>query len=148
VEDVASSRRHDPGRPAHARGEISTLVCFDFLTGNWDRWSGGNVGLDKATGRLLFIDNDGAFFEVPPADALAKNKRLLGSVYRFSRAFVEHVRALDDVALDRAVGEESPGVPLLSAKALAGVHRRRTELLAVIDSKRADAGDDAIFAFP
>ena len=128
--------------------EISTLVCFDFLTGNWDRWSGGNVGLDKPTGRLLFIDNDGAFFELPPTDALQKNKRLLTGIDRFSRSFVERVRALDDAALDRAIGEESPGVPLLSTKALAGVHQRRKELLAILDAKRADAGDDALLPFP
>lgn len=127
--------------------EISTLVCFDFLTGNWDRWSGGNVGLDKANGRLLFIDNDGAFFEAPPADALQKNKRLLAGVDRFSRSFVDRLRALDDEALDRVIGEESPGVRLLSAKALQGLKRRRRDLLAVIDAKRPDAGDD-LFAFP
>ena len=128
--------------------EISILVCFDFLTGNWDRWSGGNVGLDKASGMLLFIDNDGAFFEVPPTDALQRNKRLVASVDRFSRGFVEAVRALDDDALDRAIGEESPGVALLSPKALAGVHQRRKDLLAIIDAKRSDANDAALFAFP
>ena len=128
--------------------EISTLVAFDFVTGNWDRWSGGNVGLDKASGMLLYIDNDGAFFEVPPADALQKNKRLLLGVDRFSRSFVERLRALDEAALTAALGEESAGVPLLSPKALAGVVQRRKELLAILDAKRSDAGDEALLPFP
>ena len=128
--------------------QISTLVAFDFLTANWDRWSGGNVGIDEAKGTLLFIDNDGAFFDVPPAEGLARNQRLLDGVDRFSRSFVASLRALDDEALDRALGEETPGVPLLSAKALAGVHARRTKLLAVIDAKTSDAGADPTFAFP
>jgi hypothetical protein len=128
--------------------EISTLVAFDFVTGNWDRWSGGNVGLDKKSGTLLYIDNDGAFFETPPTEALQRNERLLRAVDRFSRAFVDHLRALDDAAFTAALGEESPGVPLLSAKALAGALQRRRQLLALVDEKRKSAGDDATLAFP
>lgn len=128
--------------------QISTLIAFDYVTGNWDRWSGGNVGIDRAAGRLLFIDNDGAFFETPPPEALARNERTLRAVDRFSRAFIDRLRALDDAALVAAIGEESPGKPLLSTAALAGVSTRRRALLAVIDGKRAAAGDEATFAFP
>jgi hypothetical protein len=128
--------------------QISTLVAFDFMTGNWDRWSGGNVGLDKASGTLLYIDNDGAFFEVPPQDALAKNERLLRGIDKLSRSFVAKVRELDDDALARAIGVEAPGEPLLSGKALAGVAQRRKQLLAIVDAKLRDAGEDATLAFP
>jgi hypothetical protein len=127
--------------------QVSTLVAFDFVTGNWDRWSGGNVGIDKATGTLLFIDNDGAFFEVAPLEGLARNKKLLVGIDRFSRSFVTHVRDLDDAAITAALGEESPGVPLLSTKAVAAVLARRKQLLQIIDGKLADGGDDALF-FP
>lgn len=128
--------------------QISTLVAFDFITGNWDRWSGGNVGIDKKTGTLLFIDNDGAFFDVPPLDGLQRNKKLLEGIDKHSKSFVTRVRELDDEALTRALGEESPGVPLLSAKALAGVHQRRKEVLRVIDAKSSDGGETAVLAFP
>jgi hypothetical protein len=128
--------------------QISTLVAFDFITGNWDRWSGGNVGIDKRTGMLLFIDNDGAFFDVPPLDGLQRNKKLLEGIDKLSRSFVVRVRELDDDALTRALGEETPGVPLLSAKALAGVHQRRKELLRIVDAKSSDGGEDALLAFP
>jgi hypothetical protein len=121
--------------------QISTLVAFDYITGNWDRWSGGNVGLDKATGALLYIDNDGAFFEVAPQDGLQRNKKLLAGIDRFSFALVARLRSVDEAEITRAVGEESPGVPLLSPKALAGVITRRTELLEVIDARLKANGE-------
>ncbi|HEY8073237.1 MAG TPA: hypothetical protein VIF62_03990, partial [Labilithrix sp.] len=128
--------------------DTSTMVAFDFMTGNWDRWSGGNVGFDRATGHVLFIDNDGAFFEVVPKDALARARRQIAEIDRWSRSFVAHVRALDDAALAKALGEEPPGTPLVSSKALAGVSARRDEWLRAIDEKRADAGEDETLFFP
>ncbi len=126
--------------------QISTLVAFDYLTANWDRWSGGNVGVDKATGSLLYIDNDGAFFELPPQEGLERNKKLLAGIDRFARGFITRVRLLDDAELARALGDETPGVALLSAKALAGVSRRRKELLEVVDAKAA--AEETTLAFP
>ena len=128
--------------------DASTMVAFDFLTGNWDRWSGGNIGFDRASGHVLFIDNDGAFFEIVPKDALARARRQIGEIDRWSRSFVARVRALDDAALARALGEEPPGTPLVSAKALAGVAARRDEWLRAIDAASADAGDDETLYFP
>jgi hypothetical protein len=128
--------------------QISTLVAFDYMTGNWDRWSGGNVGLDKATGSLLFIDNDGAFFEVAPEEGLQRNKKLLAGVDRFSSGLVKELRYLEDAEIMRALGEESSGVPLLSQKALAGVFRRRAELLEVVDAKLKAGGEAETYLFP
>ncbi len=45
---------------------VSTMLAFDFLTANWDRWSGGNVARAGAAGEVLYVDNDGAFYERPP----------------------------------------------------------------------------------
>ncbi len=129
-------------------GQISALIVFDFLTANWDRFSGGNVGFDKATGTLLYIDNDGAFFETPPEDGLARNQKLLESDDKLSRSLITHVRALDDTSLVGALGDETPGVPLLSSKAIAGVVRRRLQLLSIVDAKIATHGESETLAFP
>jgi hypothetical protein len=137
-----------PAEKRELARQISTLVAFDYMTGNWDRWSGGNVGIDKATGTLLYIDNDGAFFEVAPLEGLQRNKKLLAGVDRFSRSFVAKVRELDDAALVRAMGDEAPAVPLLSQKALAGVLQRRRELLDVVDAKLKANGETETFEFP
>ena len=128
--------------------QISTLVAFDYITGNWDRWSGGNVGLDKATGTLLYIDNDGAFFEVAPQDGLQRNKKLLAGIDKFSFGLVTQLRLVDEAAITRAIGEESPGVPLLSQKALAGVLQRRTELLDTVNARLKANGEVETYLHP
>lgn len=136
----------DADRPLAA--QISTMIVFDWLTANWDRWSGGNVGIDRASGTLLFIDNDGAFFDAPPTESLQKSKKLLERIDRFSRSFVTRMRELNDASLTLAIGEEAPGVPLLSPRSLAGVLNRRKQLLQIIDAKLTDAGESDGLSFP
>lgn len=116
----------------------STLIAFDYLTGNWDRWSGANVARSK--GRILYVDNDGAFFEAPPKDGLARNERLLASVDRFSRSFVER---LATVPVD-AIGADAQ----LSPRAIAGVRERLAALRAAIARKSATNGEADTLYFP
>lgn len=127
--------------------EISTLIVFDYLTANWDRWSGGNIGLDASGEHLLFIDNDGAFYEQPPAGRVAAQKEKLEGVRRFSRDLVARLRELRPARLARIIGEEQPGAPLLSDKALAGVEARRLEALRIIDGHIKKAGEDVVLSF-
>jgi hypothetical protein len=124
--------------------QVSTMVVFDYVTGNWDRWSGGNIGFDAATQTLLFIDNDGAFFDPPPAPQTAKQLGLVEHVDRFSRAFVVALRAVD---LSSAIGEEVPGEPLLSKHALQLADDRRRRALKVIDAKIERTGEAKTLAF-
>ncbi|HEY8090856.1 MAG TPA: hypothetical protein VIF09_23505, partial [Polyangiaceae bacterium] len=124
---------------------VSTMLVFDYVTANWDRWSGGNVARDGATGKLLFVDNDGAFYEWPAPAALAKQLGVVARIARFSRRFVGALRSLDEGAIRGAIGDESPGVPLLPPRAVAGVDARRRTALDLIDSRLGDAG--ASYAF-
>jgi hypothetical protein len=136
--------------PAEQRARasaISTMIAFDYITANWDRWSGANVAEDGATGKLLYVDNDGAFYESPPGDALARQLALLRRVRRFSRPFVLALRALDRGRMQAAFGDESPGVPLLPEKVVADADARRETVLRTIDARIADAGDDATLFF-
>lgn len=128
--------------------QISTMIVFDVLTGNWDRWSGGNVGLDRAKNVLLFIDNDGAFFDPAPPQPLAAQMALLKKVDKFSRAFVTRLRALDPISLADAFGDDTPGEPLLAPKIVADVDARRRDVLSQIDAKIAKLGEPAVLAFP
>lgn len=121
--------------------QISTLVVFDLLTGNWDRWSGANVGIDRPTSTLLFVDNDGAFFDPPPKEPLAAQTALVKKTERFSKSFVDRLRKLEPVPLADAIGEESAGVPLLSASVLAGVAERRKLVLDHVDALVKDKGE-------
>ena len=126
---------------------ISTMIVFDYVTANWDRWSGANVAEDGATGKLLYVDNDGAFYEAPPADALARQLGLLRRVRRFSRRFVEALRAMTGQSMRDAIGEESPGVPLLDDRVLAAADARRGTALKTIDARLGDAGEGATLVF-
>jgi hypothetical protein len=127
-----SKKGNLPDDQTRLAAQISTMIVFDYVTGNFDRWSGGNVGRDPTTGELLFIDNDGAFFEVPKADALARQLRIVRETERFSKSFVTSLERLGMVELRAALGDEAPGVPLVSERVVAGVDARRREVLAEI----------------
>ena len=122
---------------------VSTMIVFDYVTANWDRWSGANVAVDGATGTTLFVDNDGAFYEAPPADTLARQLALLSRVVRFSRTFVTTLHELDADKLAAALGDESAGVALLPPSVVAAADERRRRALESIDAK-----GDAALAFP
>ena len=121
--------------------QASMLVAFDFITGNWDRYSGENVGLDPTGTHVLFIDNDAAFMEGPPKAQLERNKALLDGTDRFSRAFVAGARKLDAERLAAVFGDEAPGRPLLSSAVTENVARRIKELVAIVDAKIAARGE-------
>ena len=126
--------------------QISTLIVFDVVTGNWDRWSGGNVGFDRSANRVLFIDNDGAFFDPIPAGPGEANVALLRKTEHFSRSFVTRLRALTFTALAAAIGEEAPGVPLLSAHVLEEAEKRRKNAVSIIDAKIAAHGEASVLS--
>jgi hypothetical protein len=126
---------------------LSTMLAFDHVTGNWDRWSGGNVVRDGATGKLLYVDNDGAFYEAPPRASLAHQLAFLQRVRRFSRSFVAALRSTDEAMIREALGQDVDGKPLLSERVLADVEARRRAVLGVIDAQIADAGEAETLAF-
>ena len=126
---------------------VSTMIAFDYVTANWDRWSGGNVAENSATGRVLFVDNDGAFYEGPDPAALARQRALLARVTRFSRRFVAALRGMDAAKVRDAVGDEAVGVPLVSERVVAGVAARCAAVVGVVDARIGDAGEGGTLAF-
>jgi hypothetical protein len=123
------------------------MVAFDYLTANWDRWSGGNVARAGADGDLLYVDNDGAFYEHPPPDSLERQLALLRRLVRFSRSFVAALRALDEAKLIEAFGDERPGEPLLPRAVVDGVEERRRTIVRLVDERVARSGEGATLAF-
>ena len=126
---------------------LSTMLAFDYVTGNWDRWSGGNVARDGSTGRLLFVDNDGAFYEAPPQQSLVRQLALIRRVVRFSRSFVGALRAMDEATVREALGADIDGAPLLPDRVVADVDARRQAVVGVIDAQIARAGEAPTLAF-
>src|SRR5690349_16522045 len=72
-------------------GSVSTMMAFDYLVGNFDRWSGGNVRGDAHGERVYIRDHDLAF----PArinDALHRRLwRTAAQVERFSTSFYKNL---------------------------------------------------------
>jgi hypothetical protein len=135
------------GPNAENAPELSALCVFDAVTGNWDRWSGANFGFDDDTKHLLFVDNDGAFFDPAPPGPYAEQLAILKSMERFPRATIASARALDLGALDTALGVDELGAPLLTASQRAAILKRRDDVLAVVDAKIKSLGDDAVLSF-
>jgi hypothetical protein len=133
-----------PDDQRRVAAQISTMLAFDYVTGNWDRWSGGNVGLDRAKDELLFIDNDGAFLDPVPVKEMKRGADFFEGVDLYSRAFVAALRGVD---LKTAFGEEVPGEPLLSAHIVSQTDARRKAALAIIDAKIAKLGEKTVLAF-
>ena len=141
---------HDGSIPEEQRslaGQISTMIAFDVITGNWDRWSGGNVGLLRATNTLLFIDNDGTFFDPVPPQPLAAQLALLKRVDHFSKSFIANLRALDALALADATGFEVSPDALLAPKVLAAADERRRKVVEIVDAKIATWGEASVLSF-
>jgi len=126
---------------------ISTLIAFDCVTANWDRWSGANVARDRTTGTVLYVDNDGAFYDEPPADELSRQFALLGRVARFSRSFVMSLRALDGPAMHSVLERDERGSPLLSERNAAAAESRRLRVLQIVDAAIGRQGEDRALSF-
>lgn len=144
---VLDARATVPPDERKRAGSIATMIVFDYLTANWDRWSGGNVAEDSATGQVLYVDNDGAFYNPPDAASLKQQLALVRRITRFSRRFVAALRALDVSKLASAMGDEVPGTPLLPQRVLDGVDVRRRAVLEAVDARVGDAGEAGALAF-
>jgi len=127
--------------------QIAAMLVFDYVTANWDRWSGANIAVDRADGTLLFVDNDGAFQEPAPPGPTEAQRKLVEATWRFPRRFVRALEALDEAETAAAIGVESPGVPLLPPAALAALEKRRARVVQMVNAKVQAAGEDAVLAF-
>lgn len=128
--------------------EVSTLLVFDMLLANWDRWNGLNALADRE-GRLVYRDNN-AGFQVPLAPGrYAAVLRWLRRSEKFSRSLLERVRGLTLASLREVMAPEADrGRPLLSDAQLRGVLDRRDTLLRYVDGLVARHGEAAVYVFP
>lgn len=125
--------------------QLSTMVVFDAITGNWDRYSGGNVGLDASGTNVLFIDNDAAFMEGAPPKDLAANVARVEATERFSRALVKGLRSID---VDKVLGALPTGGALLQDPMRKTIAERIAKVLKIIDAKIAKSSESAVLPFP
>ena len=132
-----------------ARAEdVSAVITFDFIIGNWDRWHGTNT-LQDGEGRLVFRDNNGAFYEPLTGWRYDTVLAWFQRVQKFSRSLVDHARGLTLESLRASIAEEAnAGAPLLTDAQLRGVLRRRDTMVQYVDALVQIHGEREVFAFP
>lgn len=120
-----------PAQIERAR-QLSDMLFLDFLTNNYDRFSGGNI-LQKGD-RLLLIDNGAAFGPERPWKR-AWRYQTLRYLQRLRRSTWEALMALTKEDLATCLGE------FLSTKEQQALLERRTELLMHIETLKLRSGD-------
>lgn len=127
--------------------QISTLLVFDLLTGNWDRWSGSNIPMD-ARGELLYRDNNGAFEEPFVDSQLNLSLSRLRRAQRFRRSVIDRARALtaESVRAEMALDPDAAHPPLSDVQ-IRSLLRRRDALIAYIDQLVARYGEARVYAW-
>jgi hypothetical protein len=114
--------------------DIVTMFLFDFLTGNTDRLSGGNVGRRGPRGRLVLLDNDAAFLPLTKARVERQVARI--ETFRLlPRNLAGALRQLDPGV---ALGVDQLGAPLIDPAQIAEVAVRARMLASLLE--RAETG--------
>lgn len=149
----------DPARPldparATLAAELSTLILFDFLNDNVDRWSGGNILRQRGDGTrpagpMLYMDNGASFSAIHEGRGARPEEqaRRLAAVGRFSRSFVTALRGLTAASLRAAMAADPLG-PCLSNAQIDAVLTRRDRILAHVDAVLRAHGEAVALPFP
>lgn len=106
--------------------QVSTMMVFDLLTANWDRFSGANIGWDAQEKRVLFVDNDGGFFEPVNAKLFPRDRAELEKIRLFSKSFVSRLRSVSESEWTQAL---ALGDELLTPAQIKSSWDRRTLVL-------------------
>jgi hypothetical protein len=130
--------------------DISNMLSFDYLIGNGDRFSGGNIKGDPQ-GRFLFFRDHDLSFPSKLSDRVHRriaNRMLLAK--RFSRGFFHNLRMLTRKRFQDELERDpmSAKGPLLDDRQLAGLFDRREALLSHITSLIQLYGMDRVLVFP
>jgi hypothetical protein len=131
----------------HMLAQISSMVLFDFIINNSDRWSGSNVRMSEDGRVLYYMDNTLAFGREP--DGHRKSRTYFTRAQKFSRSLVARLRTLTEEELRAAVDHDrGPFAYLLSDEEIAAVMLRRDWAITYIDGLIAEHGETAILVFP
>lgn len=130
--------------------QISTMLGFDYLIGNFDRFSGANMQGDASGETLYLRDHNMAFFEPFRVQHHQRVMARLKRAQRFSRRFVSAVRELDAERLSGALADRSDAktFTVLTAGQMRGLLDRRKTLLSYIAALIDTYGERNVLTFP
>jgi hypothetical protein len=127
--------------------QISTMVLFDFVIDNIDRWSGSNARVSPDGTKLYFMDNTLAFGDDP--NGHRKSRTYLERSQAFSRRLVARLRALTEDEVRAALEpDRGPYEELLGDAEIEALMGRRDTALAYIDDLIEEHGEEAVLVFP
>jgi len=139
-----------PSESEEVARDLSTLFAFDYLIGNWDRLSGGNVSVTDDGARLFVRDHNVAFRAPLESARYTRMRRNVERTQRFSRSFVERLVSIDRGALERVLAQdpEAEVRPILDPPQIEGVLHRLRSLLSYISALVALYGEDRVLIWP
>ncbi len=124
--------------------QVSEVLVFDYLVGNWDRFSGvkawWGVNCQFAEGRIVSIDNGAAF--QPYANDRVRSH--FDRVERFSRSFIRELRLLNKEAARAFL---FPEASRREADAFEQFWTQRAQVLAKVDTLIEQYGEEAVLVF-
>src|SRR5262249_9198591 len=127
--------------------QIATVIVFDVLIDNSDRWSGNNTQGSMDDRILYFMDNTLAVSQYTPRHPT--NPSRLSRLQVFPRGLIGKLRVLTGQAITAALGHADDVLgPLLSEAELRAMLSRRDHLVEYVDGLIAELGEDAVLALP
>jgi hypothetical protein len=123
--------------------QLSSLLIFDLLINNSDRFSGGNLMTSK-DGRVLFWMDNTFGFQIEPEGHL-RCRTYLFRCQKFSKKMLSALRRFDLAALRQAL---APEPDVLTEAEMKSVIARRDVALRYVDGLLAQFGADKVLVFP
>lgn len=138
--------------PATSRAlaaHVSTMLLWDYLIGNYDRFSGSNAQGDASGKVIVLRDHDAAFAARLRDEVHERILRRMLRAQRFSRSFVDALRRLSPARFRAELSRDPAWVDgaLVSEQAMGAVFDRRATILSHVDSLIAQHGQAAVLAF-
>ncbi|MEO0324042.1 MAG: hypothetical protein AAF447_13865 [Myxococcota bacterium] len=130
--------------------DVSRMIVFDVLIGNWDRFSGGNVHTQPGGGQVFVRDHNAAFGAPLPRRLRDRLLAYLERVERFSEDQLQRLERLDADAVARALSEDPVHEldALLGPRQTAELLDRRDSILSWVGALTDRYGHDAVVCFP
>ncbi len=123
-------------------GQLSTLLLFDVIQNNSDRFSGGNI-LGSRDGRTMFFIDNAFGFQTDPRGHL-RAVQYLSRCQKFSRRLWTALQLLSDEEL--AFSDPLTG-PLLSHDEVSALRSRRDRVVRYLGRLIDSHGTEAVLAF-
>ncbi len=128
--------------------QLATLVLFDVIIDNADRWSGWNTKASTDLRTLYFMDNTLSFSKF--SHGHDNNLKPLYRIQVFPRGLVAKIRAmtLESVKATLAADDGAGLAPLLEPDEVRAIIQRRDNIIKYVDRLIAQFGEDAVLALP